>query len=366
MSRVRDLASILTASSNMATDTELSAVSAQIPAYVAGKNFIINGGFDFWQRGISISSLSGSPQTYTADRWWYSNTPNITGTVSRQPTGDTTNLPSIQYCARVQRTAGNTGVNPLYFCQEIETVNSIPLAGKTVTISFYARKGTNYSQNNSQLLFQLRSGTGVDQNCYSGFTNSTNIIQNQASLLTTVWQRFSYSIPVPSTSTQLGAFFYYGASGTAGVSDYFEITGIQLEVGSVATEFSRAGGDIQGELAKCQRYYHKAVSESLYGSIGTGKAYSSNILNINVPLPVKMRSIPSVTSGDLSALSTFQFETGATAGTTPTSIATNPNLNSSTYGSVDVTKTSAFTTGAFYYLMGSNNSNSFIGFNAEL
>lgn len=276
MSRVRDLASILTASSSMATDTEVSAVSAQIPANVAGKNFIINGGFDFWQRGISISSLSGSPQTYTADRWWYSNTPNITGTVSRQPTGDTTNLPSIQYCARVQRTVGNTGVNPLYFCQEIETVNSIPLAGKTVTISFYARKGTNYSQNNSQLIFQLRSGTGVDQNSYSGFTNSTNIIQNQASLLTTVWQRFSYSVPVPPTSTQLGAFFYYGANGTAGVADYFEITGVQLEIGSVATHFSRAGGDIQGELAKCQRYYEKTFDVDVAPANGsTSNAFAS-------------------------------------------------------------------------------------------
>jgi hypothetical protein len=347
MSRARDLGSLINSTA-------------------AGKNLIINGGFDIWQRGISITN--GYP-IHGADRWL--NYGNGNGTMSRQLVSDTTNLPNIQYCARLQRTPGSTSTSSLYMSQSIETTNSIPLAGKTVTFSYYARRGANFSgvsfSISNMLVIETVVGTGTDQNCIAGFTGGSNPSGGVSyQPITTTWSRYSFSFVVPANSTEIGFNIFFPPTGTAGAADHFEITGIQLELGSSATPFSRAGGDIQGELTKCQRYYYKAISESLYGPIGTGKAYSSNILNINVPLPVKMRSIPSVIASDLSALSTFQFETGASAGTTPTSIATNPNLNSSTYGSVDVVKASAFTTGAFYYLMGSNNTNSFIGFNAEL
>ena len=105
---------------------------------VAGKNGVINGGMDIWQRGTSIA-VSASTNPYTCDRWKLSLGSGSSYTVSRQATGDTTNLPFIQYAARVQRDSGQTGVNIPYFIQGIETVNSIPYAGKTVTVSFYAR-----------------------------------------------------------------------------------------------------------------------------------------------------------------------------------------------------------------------------------
>jgi hypothetical protein len=358
MSRVRDIANILSGgSSAIATD-------AEIPSYIAGKNFIINGGMDIWQRGVSISSLSGSPQVYTADRWWYSNTLNITGTVSRQATGDATNLPGIQYCARVQRTAGNTGVNPLYFCQEIETINSIPLSGKTVTVSFYARKGANYSETNSNLIFQLRSGTGVDQNCYSGFTNSTNIIQNQSSTLTTSWQRFSYSVLVPSTSTQLGAFFYYGAQGTAGAADYFEITGVQLEIGSVATPFSRAGGTVQAELAACHRYYWQTTSSPngavtlMTGGLASG---TTNVAQSYCALPSPMRSIPTASINTTN----LQFW-DATGGGSSYSVGAINGQHSSIYqGTLNITS-SGLTNNNRYSLLALSGSTGYVAFSAEL
>jgi hypothetical protein len=107
----------------------------------AGRNFFINGGTDIWQRGTSIALTTSA---YTSDRWQGYRA--VAGsTVSRQVTGDTTNLPFIQYCARVQRDSGNTATNTIYLGQSLETVNSIPLAGKTVTLSFYARAGANYS-----------------------------------------------------------------------------------------------------------------------------------------------------------------------------------------------------------------------------
>jgi hypothetical protein len=340
MSRARDLGSLINSTA-------------------AGKNLIVNGGFDIWQRGVT---QSGGGSLFIADRWNHFRDAYASGiTVSRQ----TTSLPEFQYCARVQRDSGNTSTNGLAITQNIESINSIPYQGKTVTISFYARAGANFSSSELRISSTLYSGTATDEASRNGITGVFNVI-NRTSVLTTSWQRFSYTGAVPTNSNQLLFVLYSGPTGTAGANDYFEVTGIQVEAGSSATPFSRSGGDIQGELAKCQRYYYRAVSEASYGPLGTGKAYTTGTLNINVPLPVKMRSVPSVTSGDMSALSTFQFETGATAGNTPTSIALNGNVASTTVGGIDLVKSGAFTQGSFYYLMGNGNSNTYVGFSSEL
>jgi hypothetical protein len=221
----------------------------------AGKNPVINGGYDIWQRGTSISATAAN--AYTADRWQLAANTSQTCTVSRQVTGDTTNLPFIQYCARVQRNSGQTATGAYALGQSFESVNSIPFAGRTVVLSFYARRGSNFSSASNNMIAQLYSGTGTDQNILTGFTGSAVVAQNLAVTLTTTWQRFSITGTVASTATQLGVYFNATPVGTAGAEDFFEVTGVQLELGSVATTFSRAGGGIQNELAACQRYYQR-------------------------------------------------------------------------------------------------------------
>ena len=87
--------------------------------YTAGVGLtqpVINGGMDVWQRGTSFSVSSGAGNVYTADRWQaYRGATGLT--VSRQSTNDTTNLPFIQYCARVQRDSGNTSGNSMILTQ---------------------------------------------------------------------------------------------------------------------------------------------------------------------------------------------------------------------------------------------------------
>ena len=241
----------------------------------AGKNSVINGGMDIWQRGTSFAVSTG---TYTADRW--QGYRSVAGsTISRQTTSDTTNLPSIQYCARVQRDSGNTSTAAINLGQSFESVNSIPLAGKTVVLSFYARRGANYSSASNALRVQLYAGTGTDQNVLTaGYTGSTLGI-DQTATLTTTWQRFSYSVTIGGSYTELGVIFVNTPVGTAGAADYFEVTGVQLELGATATTFSRAGGTIQGELAACQRYF-EAIADGTGGVDGTlaiGFNYSTTL-----------------------------------------------------------------------------------------
>jgi hypothetical protein len=254
----------------------------------AGRNAVLNGAFDIWQRGTSITTNG----TYTADRWYCSlGTP---GSVSRQATSDTTNLPNIQYCARVGRNSGQSAQGFEQISQSLETVNSIPFAGKTVTMSFYARAGANFSSTSNALTLFLQSGTGTDQNVLVTWTGGATVI-NSTATLTTTWQRFTFTGTVPSTATQLGWQIYYQTSASAaGAADYFEITGIQLETGSVATPFIRQNGTLQGELAACQRYcYQTSASQDVLGS---GVANSSTVAYTFVPWPTTMRSTPAVTS----------------------------------------------------------------------
>jgi hypothetical protein len=119
--------------------------------------------------------------------------------------------------------------------------------------------------------------------------------------LTTTWQRFSFTGTVASTATEISTQIYYTPTGTASTNDYFEVTGVQLELGSVASTFSRAAGNgnIQGELAACQRYYYVYVDGTSSQSFGTAGYYSSTDILTTVSYPVTMRTAPtfSVVSG---------------------------------------------------------------------
>jgi hypothetical protein len=252
-------------------------------------NPVLNSAFQVWQRGTSVS-VAANNQTFTSDRWMLGSGVNQACTVSRQTTSDTTNLPFIQYCARVQRNSGQTGTGGIGFTQSVETINSIPYVGKTVTFSFYARAGANYSATSGNLLFILRSGTGTDQNVtVSGFTGAASVASGTVQL-TTTWQRFTGSGTVASSATQLAAIYEMTPTGTAGANDYFEVTGVQLEVGSVATPFKTYAGTIQGELAACQRYYWRASATAAGNVIsGLNSAYANNGVVAVIPNPVTMR-----------------------------------------------------------------------------
>ena len=139
----------------------------------------------------------------------------------------------------------------------------------------------------------------------------------------------------------------------------------QFEKGTQATPFEwRPYGQ---ELALCQRYYYKQNTSGAnggYTQFGFGNGYGTGIINLTVTFPVSMRSYPN--SLDTSAMGTFQYETGTSAGNTPTSIAINPNNNSTWQCTIDVTKSAAFTNGAMYKLQAFNNTTAYLGFGAEL
>ena len=265
--------------------------------YTAGTvqaNPVLNSCMDIWQRGTSVAVANSSYTFYSPDRW-QTYRGSTGGTISRQVTGDTTNLPNVQYCMRVQRDSGTTSTSFFQSINNFESINSIPYAGKTVTFSFYARAGANYSATSNALVGFLVTGTGTDQNANFGFTGAANTILVNATL-TTTWQRFTGTATIPSATTQIGTGLSFTPTGTAGANDYYEVTGVQIDIGSVALPVRRNGATIQGELAACQRYYYRQGGDSAYQAMSaySNAVSTTNIDPIIVPLPVTMRVEPTV------------------------------------------------------------------------
>jgi hypothetical protein len=329
---------------------------------VAGKNGVLNSNFSIWQRGTSGTANSfGVGAGYNADRWqnYYAGTL----TVSQQSTNDTTNLPFIRYCARVQRNLAQTNTGGLSMSQSIETNNSKPYAGKTVTFSFYARAGANYSATSNALGVRVQGGTGTDENVVFGYTGYTFLL-NTTNTLTTTWQRFTHTFSVGSTYTELGVEFIETPTGVAGVNDYFEVTGVQLEIASSASAYSPCTSTQALELAACQRYYYRLSSPgSGFKLIAAGQFYSTTKAYAPITFPVTMRTSP--TALDTTATASDYGLLGAAAGTN--TMSSLPTVQSYTTDTANIEGTIASGgVGGNGTVLFFNGSAGYLGFSAEL
>jgi hypothetical protein len=317
---------------------------------------------DIWQRGTTFSNPNN---VYTADRWLTTRYGGTGWTVSQATAGS--GLPQIQYALRVQSNSGSTA-GGTYALQAIETANSLPFVGQTVTLSFYARIGALYSGSSSTSM-TIQTGTGTDQSLYSGFTGQATALtiapgSGGQPALTTSWQRYSAttSSAIASTVTQLGISLLTGGTGTAGATDYIDITGVQLEIGSTTTAFSRAGGTIQGELAACQRYYWQysaAQSGSIYGIISSAFLNSSTVWVSQIPFPVPLRITPS--SVNYSTLNFWRYDNTTSVVSSVTLDATSSQNVGCLYGNMST----ALTAGQVGTLRIASSS-AYLGFSAEL
>jgi hypothetical protein len=219
--------------------------------FAAGKNAIINGAFNVWQRGTSFSNPKG---VYTSDRFQFNYDGTGTLTASQQTfTPGTAPVAGYegQYYLRLAQTVAGTGGGFSVLQQPIENVQTF--AGQTVTVSFWA-KG------------DAARALGITLRQDFGTGGSTLVDTAGAGLTTTTsWVRYSNTIAVPSisgktvgTSSSLRLFI----SLPVNTAQTIELWGVQVEAGSVATAFQTATGTLQGELAACQRYFQKSYDQA--------------------------------------------------------------------------------------------------------
>jgi hypothetical protein len=324
------------------------------------QQLFLNSAYDVWQRGTTGAGYVSSGG-FVADRWQGIRGAAAAGmTMSRQAAQNTA-LPNVQYSMRMQRDSGNTGTQDIRIFYSAETADSIPFAGQTITFSYYVRKGANYS--GGDVIGTIYSGTGTDQNLgISGYTGSTAVVAvtRTVGTLTTDWTRVQGTATVAATATELGLLLYYTPTGTAGANDWIEITGMQLEVGSIATPFKRNSGTLQGELAACQRYYYRATAGANYESYAVGVGSSTTNVAALFPLKQTMRSAPTAVDYG-GSIESNSPGVGAVAITAVT-------LGDSGFNQITINCTSAagITATRPFFVRSAGNTTSYIGFSAEL
>ena len=261
--------------------------------FVAGKNKIINGDFNINQRAFSSTTTNG---TFGFDRWLFT---CVSGTVTYSAqtftpgTAPVAGYESKNFSRII--TTGQSATNSIgLYRQAIEDVRT--LAGQTATVSFWAKadSGTPKIAINLAQIF----GTGGSSAVYNYAGQVT---------LSTSWARYSVTITLPSvsgktisaTDSYLHLEMWVSAgsdfnsrTGSLGIqSNTFDIWGVQVEAGSVATPFTTATGTLAGELAACQRYYWRR-SATGRTTLGNGVGESSTTAWIVFGFPTEMRAVP--------------------------------------------------------------------------
>jgi hypothetical protein len=261
-------------------------INANATPYAAGKNKVINGAFDNWQRGTSFTLTTGT-LTYCADRFIFTGFGSGTAaTVTRQTfTPGTAPVAGYegQYFARFTNFSTATAWQVR---QRIENVQTF--AGQTITFSFWAKA----SGSLSNIVYEMT------QNFGSGGSSAVTTTLGSGQTLSTSWTRYSFTVAVPSISGKtIGTSSYlefspYQNSGVTN-SGSVDFWGWQVENGSTATPFQTATGTIQGELAACQRYY-LLVASGVGGPIAAAWYPTSTAMSTIVNFPVELRTVPTV------------------------------------------------------------------------
>jgi hypothetical protein len=288
------------------------------PTVNSFRNLFIGGDFTSnpWQRGTSFSAIAANTVVYTADRWFAYGGTGSAMSVNQQASGGPTGFPTT---LQVQRPAANTNTTLHSINQVVESVNVRPYQGQTVTLSFYASAGANFSAASNNLSILAKTGTGVDEGSAAFAAGTWTGIATPLSTtqpITATMTRYSFTFALASNATELGVQIGFLPTGTAGSNDDFNIAAVQIEAGNTASSFEALPRDVV--LQRCLRYYSTVTyaNTAFFGYIVSGGYYYANYV-----LPVPMRSTPTISgidSGD--GVSGFAVTAGAFMARSPSAV----------------------------------------------
>ena len=286
--------------------------TANITNNLSNRNLIINGAMNIAQRGTS--STSSGYQTVDRFRLAVANTDQAAYTQKQVTDSPDDFSQSYEFDVTTAETSLDSN-EYAYIGHRIEAQNLQTVKANQVTLSFHVKAyqtGT-YTIN----IFQSDGGIHI--------TKTYTINQ------TATWEKKTLTFPAntgtqpnndngfgweiawimaagsgvsSSDSTSWGAYsdagFAYGqgVNVLSSTNNYFKITGVQLEVGSVATDFEhRSFGH---EFALCQRYLFRLGSNSsIYDSLAMGVASNDIYCKTVIPYPVATRATPTFTYNDI-------------------------------------------------------------------
>ena len=293
---------------------------------VGRRNLLINGAFQVWQRGTSSTSFTGSTRGYIADRW------SFRFATSAERSTDVPEGEAFKYSIKV--VVASTSPDA-FIIQAIE--DSDRFAGQTVTFSYWIKPSESCETRDDY----WRGGHGTHE------------------LNGGVWQKVTNTFVVPSDIT-VNEFIYIQFPANKVITFY--VTGIQLELGKVATPFEhRSYGE---ELALCQRYYYKinsAENNANYQRFAMVNIETSTEAEALFIHPVTMRAIPTLETTAVSGFHIFSANA--------VSVVSGMAIDQASPHSVGVALTASgggLTGGYVGLLDAHNNKTAQLAFNAEL
>ncbi len=257
---------------------------------LSNRNLIINGAMQVAQRATSKTGITATGY-YTVDRFQTVTTDEATYTMEQSTDAPAGFVNSTKFTITTadSSVAADDYAGCLYLLEGNDTV---PLGfgasgAKSFTLSFYVKSsqtgtfGLNFQNNgntrNFDSSYTINAADTWERKTITipGDTSGTWTTDNGAGLK--IWWSFlvgsTYEASVVSTSWAThGSNLKLGLNGQVQLSSItnatWQITGVQLEVGSVATSFEhRSFGE---ELQKCKRYFQKSYS---YGTaVGSNTA----------------------------------------------------------------------------------------------
>jgi hypothetical protein len=142
------------------------------------------------------------------------------------------------------------------------------------------------------------------------------------------------------------------------ISNYWQITGVQLEVGDTATPFEFKS--FEDELLECQRYYYRNTPGTAYGSQGLAQVRSTTQTQPTIYFPTTMRATP--TTIEFSNIGIERAGIGIYAITAMTIQDSGPNVMQ--LGATN--STSGAAAGDCVNVLNNNSTAGYLGFSAEL
>ena len=345
---------------------------------LSNRNLIINGDMQIAQRGTSATLTTAGSSYDALDRFEsYRNSsyaPNFT--ISRDTTGPDGFSRSLK--VDVDATATPTGSQNFGVRTKVEGFDAAQTGlgtsgSKQITLSFYVKSnktgtyGTQVFRNGSTAYSTTKGYTIDAANTWERKVLTFNkLTTNNTPQVGSSWGIMVH-FELSSGPDDAIAPYDWAAVGAArtvtgqvnlmdNTSNYWQITGVQLEVGDTATPFEhRSFGD---ELARCQRYCYVIDPQSAFAQYGfIGFCESNTAVKTMRTFPVRMRSAPS-----FSRSGNFNYD-GATA---------NPTFSSqvgvaTTVDSCRLEDTvSSGNTGQGVLLINNNDATATITFDAEL
>jgi hypothetical protein len=289
---------------------------------IGRRNLIVNGAMQVAQRGTSSTSTG----YITCDRYAFASVGIGSYTVTQSTDAPSGFANSFKVdCTTAD--ASPTTSDRLWVYQRLEGQDLQQLSkgtsdAKQVTLSFWVKSNKTgvgqvnlYDNDNTRIVngsYTILSAGTWEYKTITFAADTTGAFDNnnEYSLALEWWLDSGSDYTGGATSTSWSAYSsstVKNADGTLAIADstsnYWQITGVQLEVGSVATPFEhRSYGE---ELALCQRYY-----QTIWKTVGMW--VSSNQIRCTHDLVCQMRTTPSISISS----TTPYAEKFAVAGTT--------------------------------------------------